>query len=151
MKKTTLFVVLVALTSMVFASQVIQYNDAWANAGFSLEQRSNSSISVNYSIKEFSLNDIRINGEDLVNVLLPDVLLQNDEGAPNLAGNGRLIALPQGAKAKLNIVSKRTETFENVEIAPAPRIPLDTDDGPLEYTQESRRFILKMDSTLLVL
>jgi len=135
MKRTTLFVVLVALVNLVFASQVIQYNDTWSNAGFSLEQRNNSSISVNYSIKEFSLNDIKINGENMVNILLPDVLLQNDEGAPNLAGNGRLIALPQGAKAKLNIVSQRTETFKNVDIAPAPRIPLDTEDGPLEYNR----------------
>jgi len=53
MKRTTLMiVVLVALTSMVFASQVIQYDDSWSNAGFSLEQRNNSSVSVNYSIKE---------------------------------------------------------------------------------------------------
>ena len=136
MKRTTLFiVVLVALANMVFASQVIEYNDSWSNAGFSLEQRSNSSVKVNYSIKEFSLTDIRINGENMVNVLLPDVLLQNDEGAPNLAGGGRLIALPQGASAKLNIISQRTEIFSNVEIAPAPRIPLDTDDSPLEYSR----------------
>ena len=136
MKKTTLFiVVLLALVNMVFASQVIKYNDSWSNAGFSLEQRNGSGVTVNYSIKEFSLTDIRINGENLVNVLLPDVLLQNDEGAPNLAGGGRLIAIPQGAKAKINIISKRTETFSNIEIAPAPRIPLDTDDSPLEYTR----------------
>ncbi|MCK5051914.1 MAG: T9SS type A sorting domain-containing protein [Candidatus Cloacimonetes bacterium] len=136
MKKTTLFiVVMVALANMVFASQVVEYNDSWSNAGFSLEQRNSSGVTVNYSIKEFSLTDIRINGENMVNVLLPDVLLQNDEGAPNLAGGGRLIALPQGAYAKLNIISQRTEIFLNVEIAPAPRIPLDTDDSPLEYSR----------------
>jgi len=137
MKRTTLMIIiLVAFASMVFASQVIEYNDSWADAGFSLEQRNSSGVTVNYSIKEFSLNDIRINGENLVNVLLPDVLLQNDEGAPNLAGGGRLIALPQGAYARFNIVSKRTEIFSNIEIAPAPRIPLDTDDSPLEYNRD---------------
>ena len=87
MKRTTLMIIgLVAFASMVFASQVIEYNDSWSDAGFSLEQRNSSGVIVNYSIKEFSLNDIRIDGENLVNVLLPDVLLQNDEGAPNLAG-----------------------------------------------------------------
>ena len=134
MKRTLLMIiVLVAFANIVFASQVIKYSDSWSDAGFSLEQRNNSGVTVNYSIKEFSLNDIRIEGENLVNVLLPDVLLQNDEGAPNLAGGGRLVALPQGSYAKLTIVSKRTEIFTNVEVAPAPRIPLDTDDSPLEY------------------
>ncbi|MDP8267960.1 MAG: C25 family cysteine peptidase [Candidatus Tenebribacter davisii] len=136
MKKTTLLIfVMFALASLAFASEVIKYNDNWASAGFSLEQRNGSGVQVNYSISEFSLNDIRVNGEDMVNILLPDVLLQNDEGAPNLAGGGRLIALPQGAYAKLNIISKRTEIFSNVEVAPAPRIPLDTDDTPLEFNR----------------
>jgi len=136
MKKTTLLIfVMFALVSLAFASEVIKYNDNWASAGFSLEQRNGSGVQVNYSISEFSLNDIRVNGEDMVNILLPDVLLQNDEGAPNLAGGGRLIALPQGAYAKLNIISKRTEIFSNVEVAPAPRIPLDTEDGPLEFNR----------------
>ena len=142
MKRTTLMiVVLVALTSMVFASQVIQYDDSWSNAGFSLEQRNNSSVSVNYSIKEFSLNDIRINGEDLVNLLLPDVMLQNDEGMPNLPGNGHYIAIPQGSTAALRILNSRTETFYNVEVAPAPRIPLDTDDSPLEYSRNQNIYM----------
>jgi hypothetical protein len=137
MKRTTLFiVVLVALASMVFASQVIEYNDSWSDAGFSLEQRNSSGVTVNYSIKKFSLTDIRIEGENMVNVLLPDVMLQNNEGAPNLAGGGQLVALPQGSYAKLNIISKRTEIFSNVEVAPAPRIPLDTDDSPLEYNRD---------------
>ena len=66
MKRTTLMiVVLVAFTSIVFASQVIEYNDSWSDAGFSLEQRNSSGVTVNYSIKEFTLNDIRIDGENL--------------------------------------------------------------------------------------
>ncbi|MCD6177377.1 MAG: hypothetical protein J7K29_06030, partial [Candidatus Cloacimonetes bacterium] len=136
MKKTTLMIiVLVALTTIAFASQVISYNDSWSEAGISLEQRNGSGVTVNYSIKEFSLADIQINGEDLVNILLPEVMLQNDEGAPNLAGNGRYIAIPQGSTVALRILDSRTETFYNVEVAPAPRIPLDTDDNPLEYNR----------------
>ncbi|MBT4576300.1 MAG: hypothetical protein HOB92_07510, partial [Candidatus Cloacimonetes bacterium] len=136
MRRTTLLiVVMILLANIAIASEVIRYTDNWAEAGFSLEQRNGSGVTVNYSIKEFSLNDIRVNGEELVNVLLPDVLLQNDEGAPNLAGGGQLIALPQGAYAKLNIVAKRTELFTNVEVAPAPNIPLDTDDSPLNYNR----------------
>jgi hypothetical protein len=33
----------------------------------------------------------------------------------------------------LKIISQRIETYKNLDIAPAPRIPLDTDKGPLQY------------------
>ncbi|MCF7858875.1 MAG: hypothetical protein K9N07_06050, partial [Candidatus Cloacimonetes bacterium] len=137
MKKTILFIVmLIALTNLAFASQVIEYVDSWADAGFSLQQRSSSKVTVNYSIEKFSLQDVNIKGEEMVSVLLPDEFLQNEEGAPNLAGGGRYIAIPQGARAKLTITAKRTETFNKINIAPAPRIPLDTEDGPLEYNRD---------------
>jgi PKD repeat protein len=66
-------------------------------------------------------------------VNMPGVFLPNDAGAPNLPGQGQFIAVPNGATAKLNIINQRTETFQNVEIAPAPQIPLDGDDSPLVY------------------
>ena len=135
MKKLTFLVLLVGLLSLAYASQEIRYENPWGAAGFSLMQRSDSGVGINYSIETFTLNDTRINGEDLQNVLLPGNLLQNDEGAPNLPGNGRYLAIPQGSQAELRIISSRTETYYNVELAPAPRIPLETEDGPLEYSK----------------
>ncbi len=58
---------------------------------------------------------------------------QTIEGAPNLPGNGRYIAIPQGSEAILTINSVRTELIQNVDLAPSPRIPFETEDGPLEY------------------
>ena len=68
---------------------------------------------------------------------LPGTLLPNNEGAPNLPGNGRFIAIPQGAVAQFEIVATRIETFSNVEISPAPRIPWETEDGPLEFAKNN--------------
>ena len=79
-----------------------------------------------------------INGKTMKLVTLPDEFLPNDEGAPNLPGSGRYIALPHGAKAKLTIVSSRIEKFKNLNLAPAPRIPLDTEKGPLEYKKNEK-------------
>jgi hypothetical protein len=135
MKKLTLVLLLLGLLSLAYGNQEIRYEDAWGNAGFSLTQRSSSSVGINYSITSFTLADTRINGEDMQDVLLPGNLLPNNEGAPNLPGNGRYIAIPQGASADLRIVSSRTETFYNVELSPSPRIPLDTEDGPLDYNK----------------
>ena len=140
MKKISLLVLLLSLMSLAFATEEIRYEDPWGAAGFSLMQRSSNGVSINYSIESFTLDDTRINGEDMQNVLLPGNLLQNDEGAPNLPGNGRYIAIPQGAVAELRIVNSRTETYYNVELAPAPRIPLETEDGPLEYNKNRAIF-----------
>ena len=64
---------------------------------------------------------------------MPGVFLPNDEGAPNLPGVGKYVAVPVGASARLNIISMRTETYSGIEIAPAPRIPFENDDSPLHY------------------
>lgn len=114
----------------------ITYHDTWSEAGFNLNRISGSGVGITFSIDVFSLEDVRINGEDLQSVILPNTFLQNEAGAPNLPGNGRFLALPQGSIASLRIVSSRTEVFHNVELAPAPRIPWDTDEGPLDYSKD---------------
>ncbi len=112
------------------------YKDSWGKAGYTLESQNNNKVIVNYSIKNFSLESMQINGESMMNLELPGVFLPNDAGAPNLPGTGRYVAIPQGAKASLKILSYRTETFNNVDLAPAPRIPWDTEEGPLDYSKD---------------
>ena len=68
---------------------------------------------------------------------LPGVFLPNDEGAPDLPGTSCFIAIPQGASAAFNIVDYRLETFENIDIVPAFRIPKGNDDGPLVYNKNN--------------
>ena len=114
-------------------SQKISCSDNSGNEGFYLAKENIEGIEVNYSIHELSFENIEIKGEAMKKPVLPGHFLPNDEGAPNLPGNGRYIALPQGAKAVLNITVSRTETISNIDISPAPRIPLDTETGPLTY------------------
>jgi hypothetical protein len=138
MKKTKIAIltILLSIATMAVASQTITYDDAWSEAGFNLNRISGSGVGITFSIEEFSLEDVRIIGEDMQSIILPNTFLQNEAGAPNLPGNGRYLALPQGAIASLHIVSSRTEVFQNVELAPAPRIPWDTDEGPLDYSKD---------------
>jgi hypothetical protein len=138
MKKTKIAIlpIFLVIATMAFASQTVTYDDAWSEAGFNLNQRSGSGAGITFSIDEFTLEDVRINGEDMQSIILPNTFLQNEAGAPNLPGNGRYLALPQGAIASLRIVSSRTEVLHNVEMAPAPRIPWDTDEGPLDYSKD---------------
>ncbi|MEZ5198805.1 MAG: C25 family peptidase propeptide domain-containing protein [Bacteroidales bacterium] len=78
---------------------------------------------LNFSINEFSILNTTINGKGMQELSFADVILPNEEGAPNLPGTSRYIALPNGASVELEMVNYRVETIQGVDIAPAPRIP----------------------------
>jgi PKD repeat protein len=111
----------------------IKYADSWAGQGFNLVEAEQSNVRVIHSLNSFSFGNVVINGEEMTVVNMPGVFLPNDEGAPNIPGEGRYIAMPSGAEARLNIVNMRAETFSNIEVAPSPRIPFEDDDSPLHY------------------
>jgi hypothetical protein len=138
MKK--LLLVFIAIVSISFTgnSQTYAYTDSWDQEGFVLRAQTAFGIEVNFSVPSFSLEDLEVRGEDMKTIALPGHFLPNDEGAPDLPGSGRYIALPQGARAVVRIVSSRTERFRNVNIAPAPRIPKATERGPLDYNKDMR-------------
>ena len=100
-----------------------------------LRSQSTAGVQVNYSINSVNLEDVNVNGVIMKAPRLAGVFLPNNEGAPDLAGTGRYIAIPQGSYAVLNIRSVRTETYSNIDIAPAPRIPWDTENGPPEFNK----------------
>jgi hypothetical protein len=66
-------------------------------------------------------------------VHLSGVLLPGEEGSPDLPVYSRYVAIPQGASVNVNISRKRSESVQNIEIAPAARIPKDNETGPLFY------------------
>ncbi len=135
--KLTLLLVVV-LISQLGISQQIDYNDSWGDHGFMLQNEDNANVIINFSLKSFTLSDLDLDGEQLKTIGVPGIFLPNDEGAPNLAGTGRFIAIPQGAIASLKVTASRTETLKDVSIAPAPRIPLDTDTGPIKYEKNQK-------------
>jgi hypothetical protein len=114
-------------------AQKITYADPLNKAGFTLNEQTRGGVSISYSVESFTFAPTEINGRGMNNIELPGFWLPNDEGAPNLPGGGKYIAIPQGAVPVLKIISQRTESYKNIDIAPAPRIPLDTDNGPLVY------------------
>jgi len=142
--KYFLITIFIVFSFSLFANlnQAVEYSDSWGEQGFKLEDQNLSGVQVNYSIREFNFAEQEINREMLQTINLPGNFLPNDEGMPDLPGGGRYIAIPQGAKAELNILEYRTERFTNIEMAPAFRIPLDTEDGPLEYNRNNQAYSL---------
>ncbi len=117
-------------------AQKINYQDNLFKPGITVEDAAVEGIEINFSIKEFLLNKIIINREEMSYVSLPGHFLPNDEGKPNLPGKGYFIALPQNAKATLEVETYRTEEIDNIEIAPSPKIPKDSDNNPLVYEKD---------------
>ncbi len=141
MKRFTLFLIGFIVLAISAGAQNLRgfsYPDSWGPQGFSLDESRSDAVYVNYSIKKFSLTDNDIKGELMTNVLMPGAFLPGDEGMPDLPGSGKFIAIPTGAQVEVNILSSRTETIQNIDIAPSPRIPLDTDNGPLFYEKDQK-------------
>lgn len=104
-------------------------------SGITVLSQSSTGIRIHYAVGEYFLKDVVINGESVQSLELPGCFLPAEAGSPNLPGSGRYIAVPQGAIALHKIVSARTETLSGINLAPAIRIPLDTDSGPLDYSK----------------
>jgi hypothetical protein len=118
-------------------AQAYKYSDSRDKEGFNLKSQNPQGITLNYSVSEFTLEDIDIRGESMKHIILSRHFLPGDEGMPDLPGSGRYIAIPQGATPVLHIKSVRKEIYRDINLAPAPRIPKDTEKGPLEYKKNS--------------
>lgn len=120
-----------AVAGLQVTAQTIRYSDSWSRRGFTLVESKSSNITVDYSVEEFTLSPTNVKGEEMVNVELPGVFLPGDEGAPSLPGDARYIAIPSGAQPSVRIVAQRVEVYENINVAPGIRIPLESDDSPI--------------------
>lgn len=132
---TPIILGLFIILSLKVSAENHKYLDSWGKPGYTVESQNSSKVLINYSISEFANKAIVINGETFQNLELPGNFLPGNAGEPNLPGSGRYLAIPQGAEATINIVSYRSETFNNMNLAPAFRIPWATENDQLEFTK----------------
>ncbi|MCX6286977.1 MAG: C25 family cysteine peptidase [Bacteroidetes bacterium] len=123
--------ILFVLTVLLFAASSLNaenytYSNSWSNHGFNVSVSKPDVVQVVYSIQNFSIDPVVINGQSLQKVNLPGVFLFNDAGKPDLPGTGHYIAIPQGSTPQLRIVDFEVETIHGVDLAWAPEIPMDT-------------------------
>lgn len=134
MRKIYLLVVMFLTAALCTNAQQFTYLDSWGNAGFNLTDAAPTGVQVVFSVPGFTMEDQMVQGVSMKSISMPGTFLFNDQGMPNLPGKGAYIAIPQGSVPKLKVVAQRTDLIHNVEIAPAPRIPLDSDKSPLDFT-----------------
>ncbi|PLX03322.1 MAG: hypothetical protein C0595_07505, partial [Marinilabiliales bacterium] len=123
--------------SLSVSAQVVNFNDTWNEQGLHIEKQNKHSLNLSFSVNSYQRLTIVANGKQMEKINMAGSFLQNSEGNPDLPVISRYVAIPQGAEVKVNISSKRTAKIENISISPAPRIPLDTEKGPLQYKKNN--------------
>lgn len=132
MKKVTLLITFLVFAAYGIYAQKFSYTGNWGKQGFNLVESKTGAIEVIYSVCNFEFQPVLVEGQTMKNINLPGTFFFTDEGMPNLPGKGKYIAIPQGAKPILKVISDRRVVLHNIDIAPSPRIPADNEpDFPL--------------------
>ncbi len=126
---TAIFTLFVSAT---FAQdQSVKFSDAMGPNGLSVLQESPSGLDLHFSMTEYFTGTVNVEGQSMNKVTMKGVLLPNTEGEPDLPMYSRYIAVPQGADVKVSVKVLKSEKLFNQLIAPAPKLPKETESGPL--------------------
>lgn len=130
-------VVLLTLSFVSVSAAEQNFSDSWGKQGLSLTRQDKGGVNLNFSVQHFSFTERDVNGQMMTGISFSESFLPAEAGMPDVPGFSRYIAIPNGATPVLSITSMRTEVYPNIELAPAPVIPLDTYNGPLVYNKNA--------------
>ena len=132
------FIFLFSMASHGFTQERrISYHDSWGKDGLTVINENSRSVELNFSVKSFDMVPVMVEKQSMTKINLKGIYLPNDEGAPDLPFYSRYIAVPQGAAVTVKLVNQRSEKLTNMEIAPAARIPKDTE--PLKAPERDKK------------
>ena len=100
--------------------------------------RDGSGLSVRLSLNTYEVTPLDYRGETMHEISLSGIFIPNDAGMPNLPAISRFVAIPQGAEVSVSIKSMETETFQNINIAPALRIQAIPEEPVMEYVKNEK-------------
>ena len=141
MKKSNLrrllIVGLLALMANVTMAQTYTY-PVQEKQGFSVNQKTRDGMRINYELGSFTLSQLNYRGEEMSEIEIQGIVLPNTEGCPNLPTESRLMAIPQGSTATLNVVHVDRQVIKNVNIAPALRIQNENEEPEMDYKKDMK-------------
>jgi len=117
-----------------FLSAIVMFSVFYLEAQtFKIENSSRSGLELSLDIEKYSLEQVRHEGIEGQAIILDGIFLPNQAGMPDLPVISRYVAIPRGADVSVKVKNISTETVENVDIMPAPELPLDDDKTPMRY------------------
>lgn len=131
-----------SLSILGLQAQSFTFPENENNEGLQILSSKQESIKLNYAIHKFNLEDVTINGENMLRLEHGLNLIPGKSGAPELPYIAAKVLIPQGATANFVILSAEKEVYSNIELSPAAAIPFDTqEDLPIvkgsEYSLNS--------------
>lgn len=136
---TSLLAFLLLITVGLQAQSLhFQFENNSSKEGFKLESSRSNGAVIRHSIPQMTIENLELEQATGQVISLNGIYLPNNAGAPNLPGSSRYIAIPEGATARLEILSYQKEVIENIDLLPAAPIQLDTDDSPADYSKDMR-------------
>ncbi len=141
MRKSTFSYALVVLTMVFFLiSTVITaqpkkviYDANSGKHGITVTEQDKDNVKISAKISSFQLVPTDVKGKVMSTVITEGIILQNEEGAPNLPSYSSYIAIPQGSTISYTIDGISSETYKDIDISPSPVIPKDNNNDPLVY------------------
>ena len=140
MKKhfTTLVALLLLVLSTGMAMAQTYSYPVKGKQGFSLTEKTRDGMRISYQLGQFTMDQLNYRGEEMSEISIKGIVLPNNAGSPNLPTESRMMAIPTGSKATLNVVRYDTEVFHNVNIAPALRIQSENEEPDMEYKKDMK-------------
>ncbi len=130
-------IILLSFVYIGITAEITTFEKNWSQSPlFSVTSQTRSGLEVIFSMHKMTLEEIIVDGRAMKTYSVPGMFLQSSEGEPNLAGTGRYIAVPVGAGVSARVIDTRKEVYRNVEVAPAPNIPLDSDPSPVRHLKD---------------
>jgi hypothetical protein len=126
-----------SLCVIVLSTQGHAYDNTRQTHSLDIISESSASIEIALRFDDITIDSIVINNKYMHIISSSGMLSPSlQEGAPSLPSIGRYIALPQDASARVFILAQHTKTYHNVDVAPVPDIPLETDLSPVCYEKD---------------
>ena len=126
---------LMALVSSTVFAQTFNY-PVKGKQGFALTEKTRDGLHISYNLGQMSLSQLEYRGETMSEISISAICLPNNAGCPNLPTESRMMAIPQGATATLNVVRFDKEVLHNVNIAPALRIQAESEEPDMNYVKD---------------
>ena len=104
--------------------------------GFSISNKSENHLTIRHNLSAVTLEDANraeVTGQVIG---LSGIFSPNVAGAPDLPSSSTFVAIPNGAKASLKMVSANTKHIQDVDLIPAAVPQLDDDDSPAVYQKD---------------
>ena len=110
---------------LLFALPLISFGQ-----DFTILESDSHHISLRFELNDFSIDTVRCEGELMHNITTTGIITPNEYGLPNLPTFNRFIAIPQGAKAVVEVKTTRNERMTGINIAPSQGSQAENDPVP---------------------